>query len=319
MQGGSLAGKVALVTGAGRGIGLAVAWELGRRGARVMVNDAGFSIRGEPEDPELAFRVAAQLRAEGIEAEGSAVALGTFAASETLVAETERAFGPVDILVNNAAILQDRMVFNLTPESWDRVLQNNLHAAFYTLRLVAPKMRQRQFGRIINMVSSAGLVGNLGQANYGASKGGLAALSRIAALDLARYGVTVNAIAPFAHTRVTEIIPPNTPALVDYLATVKNVSLPESVAKLCAFLALESTNVITGQIFGVRGREVFLFSQPRPIGVQVAPEGEGLSDAFLQEAVRRWEEGYFTPLETDLELMSVPFPPELRIDPAPGK
>jgi NAD(P)-dependent dehydrogenase (short-subunit alcohol dehydrogenase family) len=299
-----LEGKVALVTGGGRGIGLAIVRELAGSGARVVLNDAGYAIDGKPEQPGLARNVAEELRQEGVIVTPSATSAATLEGARELAREAS-AVGPVDILVNNAAILQDRMVFNLDPASWDAVLANNLNAAFYLTQQLSNDMRKRLGGRIINMVSSAGLIGNRGQANYGAAKGGLVSLSRIAALDLARYGVTVNAIAPFAHTRVTETIPPATPWLVDYIATVKGVAPPLSVARLVHYLCSERAKIYTGQVFGIRGNELFLFSQPRPVGAVAAADAAHLDDAFIERTFAGWEEeGLLTSLESDLMVMS---------------
>lgn len=292
------------MTGGGRGIGLAIVRELASAGAHVVLNDTGFSVDGKPENDALAREVSSALSLEGLKVTPSTSNPATLEGARRLLAEAS-AVGPVDILVNNAAILQDRMVFNLDPASWDAVLANNLDAAFYLTHLASGEMRRRLWGRIINMVSSAGLIGNRGQANYGAAKGGLVALSRIAALDLARWGVTVNAIAPFAHTRVTETIPASTPWLVDYLATVKGVAPPTSVARLVTYLCSDRAKIYTGQVFGVRGRELFLFSQPRPVGVTTAPDTEHLDEGFLDRAFAGWEDqGLLAPLETDLMLMS---------------
>jgi NAD(P)-dependent dehydrogenase (short-subunit alcohol dehydrogenase family) len=299
-----LDGKVALVTGGARGIGLAIVRELARSGAQVVLNDAGFAIDGRPDEPDLAGRQAEELRREGLKVTPSTTSAATLEGARTLTQEAA-AVGPVDILVNNAAILQDRMIFNLEPSSWDAVIANNLSASFYLTRLIAPDMRSRLWGRILNMVSSAGLIGARGQANYGSAKGGLVALSRIAALDLARYGVTVNAICPFAHTRVTETIPPVTPWLVDYIATVKGVAPTESVARLARFLCSDRAKIYTGQVFGVRGNELFLFTQPRPVGAVSAADPEDLDQAFFEETFAGWEEqGLLTSLETDLMLLS---------------
>ncbi len=294
-------GSVALVTGGARGIGLSIVRSLAEGGARVILDDAGLSIDGREEDPTLAATVAADLRKEGWEVRPSALNVSRWEDCQALYRFTRETYGKVDILVNNAAILQDRMVFNMEERSFEQVLRNNLFSAFYLTHLCSRDMREGLQGRILNVVSTSGLIGNRGQANYGTAKGGLVALSRIAALELARYGITVNAIAPFAHTRVTETIEPTTPWLAEYLATVKNVAPPASVGTLVRYLCSQRAKVITGQVFGVRGGEVFLFSQPRPVGVARTTGKETLDEDFLARTFDTWDkEGLFTPLETDL-------------------
>jgi NAD(P)-dependent dehydrogenase (short-subunit alcohol dehydrogenase family) len=296
-----LKGSVALVTGGGRGIGLAIVRALASAGVRVVLDDAGLSIDGHPQEPELASRVEKELRGEGLEVRGSSLDVSTWENAKTLHTFATETYGPPDILVNNAAILQDRMVFNLEESSFEAVLRNDLFSAFYLTHLVSRSLRERLQGRIVNIVSTSGLIGNRGQANYGAAKGGLVALSRVTALELARYGVTVNAVAPFAHTRVTETLQPTTPWLAEYLSTVKGAAEPASVGNLVRYLCSDKAKVLTGQVFGVRGDEVFLFSQPRPVGTAAAGKGKELTDDFLSATFAEWEnEGLFTPLETDL-------------------
>lgn len=294
-------GSVAVVTGGGRGIGLAIARSLALAGSKVVVCDAGYTIDGKPGDPDVASRAVESLKASHLEAVASSVDVSTWDGANKLLKETLDSFGPPSILVNNAAIIQDKMVFNMEEKSFEQVLRNNLFSAFYLSSLVSKGMKERLSGRIVNIVSSSGLIGNRGQSNYGTAKGGLVSLSRINALELARYGVTVNAIAPFAHTRVTETIVPTTPWLKEYLETVKDRASPERVGELVRYLCTDKAKVVTGQVFGVRGDEVFLFSQPRPVGVEHAGEGKDLTEEFLDKAFAHWEEkGLFTPLETDL-------------------
>lgn len=296
----------ALVTGGGRGIGESIVKRLASDGAQVMIADAGLGITGEAEDKDIARKLSEELNSKGYNTYYYNERLLDYNSVKKLVDYCENSMGGVNVLVNNAAILRDRMVFKLDPESFNIVIENNLQMHFYIIRLISERMKADGWGRIINMVSSAGLIGNIGQSAYGSSKGGLIALSRIAALDLAQYGVTVNAIAPFAHTRVTEIIPETTPWLVDYKRTIINRAHAESVADLVSYLLGESSKIITGQVFGVRDGELFLFSQPRPIGIHVIKEGEKVN-TFYQRAFRDWEtDGLFSPLETDLMYMSKP-------------
>ena len=184
-------------------------------------------------------------------------------------------FGGIDIVVNCAAILRDGLVFKGTPADWDEVVRNNLSAAYYLTHATTPVMRQQfkdgrgqddgyDWGRIVNLVSTAAYIGNYGQASYASAKGGLTALMRITALDMARAGVTCNAVVPFAHTRVTEMIKPANDEQAAYKE--RGLKVPaEHVARLIGYLCSPAAQSVTGQILGVRGREVFVFSQPRPV------------------------------------------------------
>ncbi len=296
----------ALVTGGGRGIGESISRRLANDGAQVIIADAGLGISGEECDSSVAKKLSEELNSKGYKTYYYSERLLDLESVRKLLDYCGDSMGGVNVLVNNAAILRDRMVFKLDPDSFDIVIKNNLQMHFYLTHLVSERMRENKWGRIINMVSSAGLIGNIGQSAYGASKGGLVSLSRIAALDLARYGITVNAISPFAHTRVTEIIPETTPWLVDYKRTIKNRAHGESVADLVSYLISERSKNITGQVFGVRNGELFLFSQPRPIGIHILKQGE-VKDTFYERTFMDWEEeGLFSPLETDLMYMSKP-------------
>jgi NAD(P)-dependent dehydrogenase (short-subunit alcohol dehydrogenase family) len=207
-------------------------------------------------------------------------------------------FGRLDAWVNAAAITSDRMLFNMTDEAWSQVLATNLSGAFFCMRAALKHFKERRAGRLLNLISTAGLIGNIGQANYAASKAGMTALTRVAALEMARYGVSVNCVAPFAHTRMTESIKGVTPEQQAYLERARRATV-EQILPLLSFLISEDVGGISGQVFGVRGHEVFLFSQPRPIrtvGTSGGWTGESLKRAF--EALR----GGLTPLETDLEL-----------------
>jgi NAD(P)-dependent dehydrogenase (short-subunit alcohol dehydrogenase family) len=300
-----LSGRVAIVTGGARGIGAAIVRDFVARGAQVVVVDNGASIDGRVADPAVTT--------EFTESLGTAVA--PFAASiaepgiaESAVALALERFGRLDIVVNNAAILRDAFVFKGDLADYEAVLQTNLIAGFALIRAAAPGLRDRAKseapytgGRIINIVSTAGLYGNFGQAAYASAKAGLTALARIAALDLARSGITSNAVAPFAATRVTESIVPATDAQSTYKAHALSVP-PEPVARFVSFLCSPRAQQISGQLFGVRGRETFLFSQPRPIArVTLAPDDE-LDTVAAQ--VERSFTPLFTPLETDLDAFS---------------
>lgn len=288
-----LAGRVALVTGGGRGIGRAIAEGLAARGAKVVVADNGASIAGEGADPSVAR--------EAAEAIGGAAFTESVASPSAARAAVDLAvstYGGLDVLVNNAAILRDGFVFKLAPADYEASLRTNLAAAFYLANAATPVLREqakakRGGGRIVNITSSAGLYGNFGQAGYASAKAGLVGLTRVVAMDMARSGVTCNAVAPFAATRVTETIQPANEAQAAYKARALKVPA-KPVADFVAWLCSEAAQHVTGQLFGVRGREVFLFGQPRPVARLVM-------DGDLDAAVAREFAPKFVDLSTDLE------------------
>src|SRR5437868_4429031 len=205
-----LSGKVAIVTGAGRGIGRSHALALARAGAKVVVNDLGAGLAGEGSDPGPAEQVVEEIRATGGEASTNGESVADFAGAERLVQQAIEEFGRLDILVNNAGILRDRMLVNMSEDEWDAVIAVHLKGHFAPTRHAAAYWRERSKageevrGRVINTSSPSGVFGNVGQANYGAAKAGIVGFTLIAAQELRRYGVTVNALAPNARTRMTE-------------------------------------------------------------------------------------------------------------------
>lgn len=248
-----LEGKVAIITGAGGGIGRAHALLFAQEGARVVVNDLGCERDGSGQS-DSAARVVKEIQAAGGEAVASGEAVGSFASAERIINTALSAFGRLDILINNAGILRDRTLLKMTEEEWDAVIQVHLKGTFACLQAAARAMKEQgQGGRIINTSSSSGLLGLFGQSNYGAAKAGIYALTRIAAQELAKYKITVNAIAPAALTRMLETIP-------GVKGNVSEASLgPQWIAPLAAYLASDAAASISGQTFGAEGSHLFTY------------------------------------------------------------
>jgi NAD(P)-dependent dehydrogenase (short-subunit alcohol dehydrogenase family) len=253
-----------VVTGAGRGIGRAIALAFAAEGARVVVNDLGTAADGSGADASLADVVADEIRQRGGEAVANHDSVATAEGGERIVGAAVTAFGGIDVLVNNAGFLRLRMIFNMTPEEWDDVVKVHLYGVFHCTRVATNLMRKQRSGRIINMTSGAGLTGAPGTANYGAAKAGIAGFTRCCALDLGRYGITVNALAPYAVTRLEKL---THQALVDsgFTAETADPPRPEDVAPLAVYLATDAAAGINGCIFGVTGKRIDLHAQPVPV------------------------------------------------------
>ena len=290
-----LNGKVALVTGAGRGIGREIALLMAKCGAKVVVNDYGGSESGADASSEVADSVVKDIKAAGGQAVANADSVASMAGGERIVKTAIDTFGRIDIVVNNAGILRDRMIFNMTEEEWDGVIDTHLKGSFAVTRAAAPRMREQKSGRFINMTSTSGLVGNVGQANYAAAKLGIVGLTRATALDMARYNVTANCISPFAWTRMIGTIPTETPAQKARVEKIKKMS-PAHIAPLAAWLASDDAKDVSGQVFGVRGKEIMLFSAMRPI--QRIHHAEGWTPERISDMFPGTLQHHLIPLET---------------------
>jgi NAD(P)-dependent dehydrogenase (short-subunit alcohol dehydrogenase family) len=289
---GLLEGKVAIVTGAGRGIGREHALALARAGARVVVNDVGAGLRGDGADDSPARQVVAEIEALGGEAIADGANVADFAAAKCLIDTAVDAFGQLDVLVNNAGILRDRMLVNMEEDEWDAVIAVHLKGHFATSRHAAAYWRDRTKagkevrGRIINTSSPSGVFGNVGQSNYGAAKAGIAAFTVIAAQELVRYGVTVNCLAPNARTRMTE----SAFELADDGGF--DALDPANMSPVVVALAADAAQEITGQVFHIWGGAVNVL-RPWGSGELLASEGRWDAELLLAELVARFPQGAY--------------------------
>jgi len=259
-----LAGKVAVVTGAGGGIGRGIALAMAAAGAKVVVNDIGASLAGEGAGPGPAQQVVDEI----IQAVGQAVpitdSVAGRASANNIVETAVQQFGRIDIVVNNAGNLRDRVFHKMSDEEWSQVIDVHLNGSFFVSRAAANYFREQESGAFVHMTSTSGLIGNVGQANYSAAKLGIAALSKSIALDMNRFNVRSNCIAPFAWSRMTSSIPANTEAEKSRVSKLQKME-SSKIAPMVVFLASDQAKDVNAQIFGVRANEIMLFSQPRPI------------------------------------------------------
>ena len=294
-----LAGKVALVTGAGRGVGRDIALLMAKCGAKVVVNDLGGTATGEDADQTPAQEVVNQIKADGGEAVANFYSVADFGHAKGMVEQALDTFGGLDIVVNNAGILRDRIFHKLTEDEWDIVIDVHLKGSFNIARNAADVFRKQESGRMIHMTSTSGLIGNFGQANYSAAKLGIVGLSRSVALDMARYNVTSNAIGPFAWSRLIGTIPVNSEAERERVERIKTMT-PAKIAPTVAALASDAAQHISGQIFCVRANEIFLMGQSRPLrGVH---RSEGWTPSAVLEHGFPSLQANFYPLERSADV-----------------
>jgi NAD(P)-dependent dehydrogenase (short-subunit alcohol dehydrogenase family) len=294
MAAGIVAGKVAIVTGAGRGIGRAIALLMAREGARVVVCDVGASLQGAGADAQPAQSVVEEIRRAGGEAIASTLSIAEPQSGDAIVRAALAAFGRVDILVNNAGILRDVIFHKMSWSDWSDVIAVHLHGAFNMSRACAAHFREQNAGAFVHMTSTSGLIGNFGQANYMAAKLGVMGLSRGIALDMQRFKVRSNCIAPFAWTRMIDSIPATSEEDKRRVERFQQMT-PEKIAPLVVYLACDRAEGISGQVFAVRNNEIFLFNQPRPI------RSLHRSDGWTPETIDQQLKGAFGPSLTPLD------------------
>lgn len=271
---GVLDGKVVLVTGGGNGIGKECALLAAREGAKVVVNDLGGTLSGDdPGDAGPAEQVAQEIRKAGGEAVSNSDSVTEYKAVEGMIEQARDEFGGLHAIMNPAGILRDGMFHKMSEDDWKAVIDVHLHGSFNVTRASVELFREQEDGSYVLFTSTTGLIGNIGQANYGAAKLGIAGLSRIIAMEGERKNVRSNIIAPFAWTRMIASIPVKDEAGAQRVERMKNGMRADQVAQLAVTLCADGAKNVSGQIFSVRGNEVILFNQPRPVKSVARMEG----------------------------------------------
>ena len=298
---GMMEGKVVVVTGAGGGIGREIAIMMANSGAKVIINDIGASLSGQGHSLTPAQQTKELIEQRGGQAEVSTESVADWGTAQKIVQAALDHFGRVDAVVNNAGILRDGIFHRMTAEQWLSVISVHLNGAFFVSRAAAEHFRRQESGAFVHVTSTSGLVGNVGQANYAAAKLGITALSKSIALDMQRYNVRSNCLSPWAWSRMTSSIPSATPEQALMVEKLQRMT-PDKNAPLAVYLASDAAKDVTGQVFGTRMHEIYLFSSPRAI--RSVHRAEGWTPESVAEHAMPALKASFMPLDTSEQAFS---------------
>ncbi|EKD97410.1 MAG: hypothetical protein ACD_23C00940G0005 [uncultured bacterium] len=296
-----LSGKVAIVTGGANGIGRATALELARLGARVVVNDLSVSLDGRESSGNAAQSVVDEVTQAGGQAVANGDSVADYAGAQRMVEQAIDTFGSIDIVVNNAGIVRDKMFYRLSPEDFDAVVKVHLYGTFNVSRAAAERFKEQNSGSYVHMTSNSAVIGNRGQSNYCAAKLGIVGLSKAIALDMRQFNVRSNCISPLAWSRMTETIPAKTDAQAKHIEKIRRMG-PDTIAPLVAYLASDAAADVSGQIFAIRLNEIFLMSQSRP--TRSVHRSEGWDAETIASHGMAALKASFMPLDTSAEVFA---------------
>ena len=296
-----LEGKVIIVTGAGNGVGKGIALEAGRHGARVLVNDLGVALDGSGADTGPAQQTVNEIKAAGGDAAANTDSVAEFSSAEKMVQQCIDLWGRIDGVVNNAGNMRDVIFHKMAEAEFDAVIKVHLKGSWNMARAAAPHLKAQASGAFVHMTSSAGLIGNFGQSNYISAKMGVVGLSKAIALDMEKFNVRSNCIAPFAFTRLVNTIPTDTPEGQERFRVNSRMEVNKIAPFTCALMT-DGAKDVSGQIFGVRANEIYLFSQPRPI--RTAHNGDGWTVETCVERAIPMLKGSFYPLDKSRDVFT---------------
>ena len=292
---GMMEGKVAVVTGAGGGIGREIAVMMAGAGARVIVADIGASLSGEGGSGTPAEQTKALIEQRGGQAEICTESVAAWGSAQKIVQAALDYYGRIDAVVNNAGILRDGIFHRMSADDWLSVISVHLNGCFFVSRAAAEHYRKQESGTFVHITSTSGLIGNVGQANYSAAKLGITALSKSIALDMHRYNVRSNCLSPWAWSRMTSSIPTSTPEQKAAVEKLQRMT-PDKNAPLAVYLSSDAAKAVTGQVFGTRMHELYLFSAPLPI--RIIHRADGWTPESIAEHAMPALQAAFMPLDT---------------------